>query len=310
MTVWKRLYPFTARWSIEIARCICMLTLVKFAVAAALLSYVVWYLEPASLWQAAGQINGGQWLVCGIMSLLGIAVQWLKWQRLVRIKLPELSWSDGLYSLLGGSALGFMTPGRLGEVGRGIFLGRERASLLVLAAVDKLSSVVVTTVLGGIAAWILWPSCRIWLAVSLFPVGIVLRWAWRRWNTRIEGVLHRRDWGVVLGWSLLFNLLFMSQFYWLVRGNQGFNVVLILAIPAVFALKALLPVGFLDIGVREAAAVFVFTALHLEAQAAFVASVILFLTNVCLPAVLGGLWIIARKVTIEKHIQMIRKVAL
>ena len=102
----------------------------------------------------------------------------------------------------------------------------------------------------------------------------------------------------------------MSQFYWLVRGNQGFNVVLILAIPAVFALKALLPVGFLDIGVREAAAVFVFTALHLEAQAAFVASVILFLTNVCLPAVLGGLWIIARKVTIEKHIQMIRKVAL
>ena len=310
MIVWKRLYLFTARWLIEIARCICMLTLVKFAVAAASLCYVVWYLEPASLWKAAGLVNGGQWLVCGIMSLLGIAVQWLKWQRLARIKLPELSWTDGLYSLLGGSALGFMTPGRLGEVGRGIFLGRERASLLVLAAVDKLSSVVVTTVLGGIAAWILWPSCRIWLAVSLFPVGIVLRWAWRRWNTRVEGVLHRGDWGVVLCWSLLFNLLFMSQFYWLVRGNQGFNVVLMLAIPAVFALKALLPVGFLDIGVREAAAVFVFTALHLEAQAAFVASVILFLTNVCLPAVLGGLWIIARKVTIDKRIQMIRKVAL
>ena len=287
-----------------------MVTVLKIAVAGAVFALTVWFLEPASLWRAAAQVRGLELVICGSFALLGILVQWVKWQQLARSISPELNWTDGLYSLLGGAALGFITPGRLGEIGRGIFLARDRASLTVLAAVDKLSSVIITIGLGLFGALALWPQYRIGLLLALIPFGIGIRWGWKRWGEGGEVVSQVSSWGAVIGWSVLFNLLFMSQFYWLVCGSDSAHLVVILAIPVVFALKALLPVAFMDVGVREAAAVFVFNALNLEAESAFIASTLLFAFNVCLPAAFGGGWIIVRRAMVDKNNEMIRKVAL
>ena len=311
MTASKQLCRCSGLQALNTALVNHMVISLKIAVAAVLFGYIAWYLDPVVLWAAASEVSKLQWLVCGLLALLGIGVQWLKWQQLARTKIPELSWSDGLYSLLGGAALGFLTPGRIGEVGRGVFIGQERASLFLLAAADKLSSVVITLCLGWLCAWALWPIYRLWLFLALIPMAIVLWWAWGRWGrSRLTEMRALSCWGNILSLSLVFNLLFMFQFYWAFGQGAELNLVVVLAIPVVFALKALLPIAFMDIGVREAAVVVVFSALDLAAQPAFVASVMLFICNVCLPAVLGCMWIAWRQASVNKRMDMIRKVAL
>ena len=87
----------------------------------------------------------------------------------------------------------------------------------------------------------------------------------------------------------------MAQFFYLVSASMGGGSAVALAVPVVFALKTLVPLGFLDLGVREAAAILVFSSLGLEPQPAFVASLLIFACNVCLPAGLGWLWIGSRR---------------
>jgi hypothetical protein len=137
----------------------------KIILATVLLGCAVWYLEPAELLAAAGQVGRDKVLICGAIALVGIGVQWMKWQLLLHNQIPEVNGRDALYSLLGGAALGLVTPSRLGELGRGVFLGRSRTKAALLTAVDKLSSAAVTLGLGAAAAWILWPHLRGFFAV-------------------------------------------------------------------------------------------------------------------------------------------------
>ena len=289
------------------------LIFLKASIAIVLFGFLVWFLKPELLLEAAGQVDGSRLLLCGAIALVGIGVQWIKWQRLLRDQIPEAKWIEGLYSLLGGTALRLVTPGGVGEVGRGVFLGRNHVSLAVLTAIDKLSSGAITLVLGWLAAWVLWPNIRIYLLFSLVVVGgsAWLGWRWGESSVKlikaIKAVKSIDRWGTVLGLSLVFNLVYMTQFLCLVTVGMVVDQTLVLAIPVVFALKALLPLGFMDLGVREAAAVVVFSSLGLETQPAFVACVLLFAFNICLPAGLGWIWVGGRT-KLKKPYWNLRKV--
>ena len=121
-------------------------------------------------------------------------------------------------------------------------------------------------------------------------LSALLYWGWCR--RKASGPV---AWGAIAGLSVLFNLVFMAQFLFLVSAGVAADSAVVLAVPVVFALKTLLPLGFLDLGVREAAAILVFSSLGLEPQPAFVASILIFVCNVCLPAGLGWLWISSRR---------------
>jgi len=58
-------------------------------------------------------------------------------------------------------------------------------------------------------------------------------------------------------------------------------------VPVFFALKLLLPFSILEIGVREGAALVVFTPLGMEPAIAFNAALVQFVINVILPGVAG-----------------------
>ena len=55
----------------------------------------------------------------------------------------------------------------------------------------------------------------------------------------------------------------------------------------IFGLKTLAPVGLLDLGAREAAAVFAFSKMELEVAIALKASLLLWFMNVVVPAFVG-----------------------
>ena len=91
---------------------------------------------------------------------------------------------------------------------------------------------------------------------------------------------------------LLFNLVFFSQFYLLALSWTDLPPRGIAAIPVVFGLKTLAPVGLLDLGPREAASAFVFSGIGLDPVVSAVnAALLLWLLNLALPAIAGGVWV-------------------
>jgi hypothetical protein len=220
--------------------------------------------------------------------------------------MPDCSARMSLHSLFVGFALGMVSPGRLGEVGRGVFMERDRFETSVLAAFDRTVSFAMTTLLGSVSALVVAPQVGA-PAVAIWCAAIPAIWflrdrlvaplnriGWGRRSVQIISSVPRRLWIQVASLSLLFNLVFCAQFYLLLRSWGPVEAKAVWAIPSIFGLKSLLPIAFMDLGVREGAAVLVFTILELEPVRAFGAALALFVMNVLLPGLVGGVLIIHR----------------
>jgi len=275
-----------------------LLSGLQLALASLLLVGLGIYLQPAALWAALRRLDWGLVLSAALLGLAGVLVQWVKWQRLLCFHRPGTTWGEALQSLLVGFALGLVSPGRLGELGRGVFLGGNRLALVSLAGLDRMSSAGVTLAVGWIVLWIVYPPGGMGVSCALLAGGAAAVFAGRRLRPEwapgflrgIGGVFKDtpgRLWLRTMGWSILFNLIFFYQFYLLVRSAGDGSLKIVWGIPLIFSLKAVLPLSFLDLGVREGAAVLVFSRLGLDPAPAFNGALILFIFNVLLPGIAG-----------------------
>ena len=287
-----------------------LLSGVKIGCAFVFVGTLLFYLKPAHLWRMLLQIELETICLAILLGVIGILVQWIKWQRLLRLHRPHTTWGDALHSLLIGFALGLVSPGRLGELGRGIFLGGDRAAWMGLAGVDRISSFVITTGAAWLGLWMLYPPGALGLLVLLVCSGsLVLSAGQKDWKAADKWRFLGRAWTVlkntprtlwadILAWSALFNLIFFLQFYLLVRNGGTVATEAIWGIPLIFGLKAVLPLAFLDLGVREGAAVLVFSRLELDPAQAFNAALLLFFINVLIPGLIG-LVLVYRQVAVR-----------
>lgn len=273
--------------------------LLKAGVACLLLGGLAWYVDPLQLFERLQQMEVYTlWaaLGCGV---LGIAAQWIKWQYLLVHFRPRTTWGEGLNSLLVGFGLGLLSPGRLGELGRGVMLGDKQSTWVGLSVMDRACSAAISVMLGWMGLLVLNTP----LALALLGTAVLLAAGFIGVWPRLSGHLRRREWLVhvaaVIGrttgalwlklclWSVLFNLVFFFQFYLLLSGWGQLPREALWGIPLFFGLKVLLPFSIMDIGVREGVALLVFTPLHLEPAVIFNAAFLQFALNVLLPGVVG-----------------------
>ena len=283
---------------------------VKILITALLLGVLLVILNPLRLWNNLFDIDPFLIGMALLLGVVGVLVQWIKWQHLLQFYYPEITWSEGLKSLLIGFALGLVSPGRLGELGRGLFLEGDRAALVGLAAADRCSSFVVTLAAAWVGFLVLFPTAALCLFIAAIGLGALAYWAGKRvgrslhqwaYTGRIWKVFKDIPpglWGKVLAWSIVFNFTFFLQFYILLNNWGKPPLEGIWGIPVIFGLKALLPLSFLDLGVREGAAVLVYSQIGIDPAPAFNAAFLLFVINVFLPSSMGlaliqrhwGLW--------------------
>jgi uncharacterized membrane protein YbhN (UPF0104 family) len=82
---------------------------------------------------------------------LFVALKVLRWGWLLRCMGVACSWAEALYSFLGGMAVGLITPGRVGEVARSLYLRTEdRGFVSGAALLDKIFDVSVIVAVGAI----------------------------------------------------------------------------------------------------------------------------------------------------------------
>ena len=275
------------------------LPILKIGLAAIFLGSLGVYLKPGRLWEAWKQMDPGWIALAGLLALLGLGIQWVKWKQLLRHYRPQTTWGDGMHSLLIGFALGLVSPGRLGELGRGVFLVGDRATWVGAAGVDRLCSLAATLAAAWVGLWVIFPGAKPGLVLLLASLVILALAGAKAGTGSGDGWIHRvwkaverapgGVWARGLTWSILFNLVLFTQFYILVRSWGPVPGIALWGIPVIFGLKSILPISFMDLGVREGAAVLVLGMLEADPLAAFNSAILIFALNVLVPGACGSI---------------------
>ncbi len=232
-----------------------------------------------------------------------------------------------LRSLLGGFALGLITPGRLGELGRCVFVRKnERAEVAVLNLLDRLLDFWALLTLVTISLFVLTPrpaalfGFAVWLGsipvVLGFPtlVARLARWAHKtsRFSEHFFEPVEQMPPVSTPRFAALSVLAMgveLVSFFFLIRAfsQTGFNTAL--ATYPYIVLAGDLPITFGGIGVREGVAASLLAPYSIPSGAAIGAMLVWFVFAVLVPAGLGAVWLIVERVRgnwLKAHAQAIR----
>lgn len=259
-----------------------------------------------------------------ILLIPHVYIAFLKWRYLLRISFPNASNKETFGSLLFGITLGMVTPGNIGELGRGLFF-QDKSKMVItgLAVIDKLANMLIIGTLGFLSVSIfLLNQLKVSPAVSgimMIGGGVLLLILWitafnNRWikilvekitrrfpeNSRLKAFMiafkqiRNKDILVILGLTLIWFLIIIVQYHILISGFTKVELVQSFqAVPASIFTKMFLPLSFGGLGIREGVTVFYFSLFRISKAAVFNASIIIFFINFLVPA-LGGFYHIVR----------------
>jgi len=263
------------------------------------------------------------WWLAGLVLL--IPVNWgleaLKWYILLQ-RVERTTYWAAFQGVLAGVALGFALPAQLGDTaGRVLSLrSGERGAAIGASLVSGGMQFYVALVAGAIAwayhlsivvdrntmagRWLLFLLLS--LAVSGVLLGLVrqrlVRWLsgrqgidrWAKyWN--VSGLYSDREIGLALTAATLRYGLFSVQFYLAMRavGIQLPVAISASGIGLVFLVKTITPAFNLlsDLGVREAASLWVFAPFGLPTAVLLTATLLLWFSNILIPVLVGLIWV-------------------
>lgn len=262
-------------------------------------------------------------LICATLVIPHFSIAFFKWRYLLRIGFPDISNREIFGSLLFGISLGAVTPGNIGELGRGLFFQNKNKIIITgLTVIDKLANMLVITTLGFIAISLFILNQLKWdnglAAVTIIPGALLLlslwiilmKKGWMRWLfQKVEKIfpknpnlrafmaafkyLKYRDVLVVLGLTFSWLFIITLQYYVLILGFTDINLgESIQATMAALFTKMLLPFTVGGLGIREGATVFYFSLFNVSRAAAFNTSLIIFLINFLVPGIVGFYYVL------------------
>jgi Lysylphosphatidylglycerol synthase TM region len=271
------------------------------------------------LWAAFRQGAGGPILLALGLIPLNWGLEALKWQGLSR-KVERISLVQAYRAVLVGICLGFITPNRLGDyAGRilelrsrqrleavgAVFLGRFCQLLITLTAgsggvvyfaahiqalavpAGILPGLVIGLVALNLGAYLVLFNPRIILAmVAAMPfLNRFIAYL------SVIGRYKRGELGLLLTWSALRYLVFMSQFLLLLKafGVKPGWLPMAMGVASTYLVKSVLPSfnAFTDLGMRELSAMYFFALLGQDKALVMSASLSLWFLNIAVPSVAG-----------------------
>lgn len=252
-------------------------------------------------------------LLAVLLLFLNWGIEAKKWQFLIKetIKIKLFS---AFKKVMTGITVGFVTPNRIGEIpARAVLLNDKNnlKDLVVKTSVGAYSQLVVTMFFGTLAVLIssdlfeLRGVVYIKLLLILITVIMILSYFFQKHLVKVfykigyikrkkllDGLSHykRGELTFVLFLSILRYLVFSLQFFivLLAFNFHFFSWTELMLIPLCFMIASLIPTILLsEIGVRGSVALFVFGAVSNMDVQIVLASTLLWLINVVVPAIFG-----------------------
>lgn len=236
-------------------------------------------------------------------ALLGIILGAFRWDAFLKHARIDTRPLRSLSSFLAGCTLGFITPGRVGEFGRGIcHPERPAKDLALLTLVEKVYFTLFIMLYGAVAVWMSYgrmtnlvpvPPWLVMAAViGLFLVcafaalGVVPA-RFRAWMKFFPDKPVDRLYLLTL--SCLVYVLMIFQFYFIMRAFAPCGLSTAFVTYAVMLMvTTLFPFSVGNLGVREACFILFLKDLEgIPEQAALSAGLLVFVQNVVIPALFG-----------------------
>ncbi len=295
---------------------------IKVVVAAVLLAIIFHIVEPSIIWAALREADFRLVAIGAALMPLNIYLQEIKWRYLVRLVRPGVTTAESLGSLLGGFAFGIVTPGRIGEYGRALFIrNTPPLKLIGLTVIDKFYNLGCTIAFGLPALltlpWMFDLDIGRWFAPLLILVVVIdfallylaldprpvrsLIYAIQLMIPRggriaqLVGGLDRFNTPqarVTLTLTVAHYLVFLAQFFFFVAAFERIDPLSSArAAAAVLFSKSALPIAIGDLGIDQLVSMQFFGEFGVSEAAAVNASLLLFALNVLLPSLAGILFI-------------------
>lgn len=295
---------------------------VRTVLAAVAVGFLIYYVDPSAM--AAALAGADPWWIATAVALLpaNVMLETVLWHILVRRARPATTFREAFEALLAGHSLGFFTPGRAGEVaGRAFYVKHaDRWETAAVVIVQRFYDMAAAVSVGTIALFLFrmehaLPAARVWLGIgvvgALIGGGLVaagvapaaarrvlVRVLPRSWRGRIDFLdkLTPPDGIRLLGLALTRYAVYVTQFFLLLRALEpaAGAAAAYVGIGLVFLAKFLIPpITFMDLGIREGAAVFFLGRMGFSEAAALNASLMLFTVNLLLPAA-AGIWYVMK----------------
>lgn len=262
-------------------------------------------------------------LVASMLGVVSILLQVLRWQVILRAHGLPATFVDALRTMLWGFLLAFITPGRIGELLRGVALdGKRRMETIVAVVEDRSFAIACTLCAGAISMVLLWllyktavprivfvPTLLVLVCLPVVAVA-VLTSGKRVGRQSVLGswigsacTYGKRLLTLPLGRLLLLStgihLILLIQTALLMQMFSGWSLMQNGIIAGqVFSFMLFLPFFIANIGLREYAFTFFMHLVHPDAAmlsvsvAALGISTTILIINIIAPAAVGLVWIL------------------
>ena len=283
-------------------------SILRIGVTSAIVALIVWRVPVEALWTTLAQIELS-WLLPVLGSvLMMLVVRWVRWHALLGAGGVKSSQTASAGSLLGGFALGAVMPGRLGELGRFLFVpASDRARVILLNIIDRaldiwaLGTFAVASLFLVVSRPAALVAVCVWMTVLPFMLGlprIVARLGGLPWwseglriNLRVAGetLPNLGVWRYAL-LALLSTGLDLLAFFFLLRAFQDVRLGVAVATFPWIVMAGGLPVSVGGLGTREGAAALLLSRFAIPASVALDTSLLLCAFGSLLPAFIGLGW--------------------
>ncbi|MGH9449066.1 MAG: lysylphosphatidylglycerol synthase transmembrane domain-containing protein [Terriglobia bacterium] len=246
------------------------------------------------------------WLVCAVGSTaVMLCLRFSKWHLLLAEDHIPRDRRESARSLFGAYALASVTPGRVGDFGRCMFMGEgQRARTLLFTLVDKLFDfwAITTAAMGSLFLFIPWQAAGIAMAVwlALIPLGLWgrrfvpepgsapsrLKRACEIWQA-VEKITARR----FAAFSAAVCAVDMLTLFFLLKAFHGADFRVAFATYPWLVIAGSLPVSLGGVGPREGLSALLLPLFAIPAAVAVNVSLVFFALTALVPAVLGAAWI-------------------
>ncbi len=293
----------------------------KIAIAAGLLTYIIYSVNLQEILTAIKQANVYLIAAAFLLSFINLYLQFYKWKITAKVVLQENQDSKIWLSMFYGFSAGVFTPARIGEYfGRALVFKNHSLLRVTLATLlDKLFPLVIVVFLGSIYSILFihyYYHVAYYLTIGLFITLFILFYFFfllifndKFWDNILFTKLRN---SIKLNWlfekikvfrkldkkyatkmfvvSLGFYLCFLLQYALLVSAFSNHNNFMDYFWAGnlmMFAKTIIPPVSLGELGIREGASVFFIKQFGETASTGFNASIFLFFINVLIPALIG-----------------------
>lgn len=282
-----------------------LIFLLKFVITGLILSFIFNYFEIQSLqWK---KLSTEAITICVLLWFANIGLQLYRWHFLLQLINPNIELRTSAVSLFGSFSLGLFTPGRLGELGRALFIKSVSWKKISFLALAERFSTLFALAIWALVAYAFWSdelAIKLPLNLLFFGIGffvflivflIILVRHSKRWRYKMNKLISQNKF--LFSWrsvillliaSLAFVAIFIAQTAILLftTAKIPFGTANAAAALIHFS-KSLLPLTIGDLGVREGLAATMMQHIAGDPEAGILAAMFIFAINVLLPAIIG-----------------------